>query len=461
MRLGYHRRRVDWFGAIVKQSKRFLAQERLAHAERAQLRDERLQALLRHARERSAFYRERIPDGPVALEGLPALEKPEMMERFDDLVCDPRLRRDDLLAWVETRTRDELFEDGYRVMTTSGSSGRKGLFVYDREGWAAIAGYMLRISAWQGMRPGIPRRRLALVGGASVTHMSCQGGASLRVGVHRVLTLPVTAPVDEQVAALNHFQPQFLNTYPSAAMRLAEEQEAGRLRLSLTAMSTSSEVRTPAMTERLAAAFGVEPYDVYATTEGLFGTECEQHDGIHLFDDACVVENVDGDGRAVPPGTAGARVLVTNLHNRVQPIVRLAVADVITLDPEPCPCGRTLVRAAAIDGRHDDVLSMRARGGGTATVLPAHFAVITRDRGVREFQVRQEPGGVRVLVVPCVAGDVELEARLRGAVTRALAEIGVDARVEVERCEALARRGGKAQIVVAAEDPLLAQPSEG
>ena len=211
-------------------------------------------------------------------------------------------------------------------MTTSGSSGRKGLFVYDKAGWAGIGGQFLRGSTWMGMTPSVPRRRLAMVRGAAVTHMSTQGSASMRVGVHRVLGLEITAPVEDQVAALNRFQPQFLNAYPSAAMRLAEEQEAGRLKLSLTAMSTSSELRTPAMTERIAAAFGVEPFDLYATTEGLFGFECERHDGIHLFDDASIVENVDEHGRPVPPGTPGARVLVTNLHNLVQPIIRLAVA---------------------------------------------------------------------------------------------------------------------------------------
>ena len=82
----------------------------------------------------------------------------------------------------------------------------------------------------------------------------------------------------------------------------------------------------------------------------------------------------------------------------------------MTMDPEPCPCGRSLVRAAAVDGRHDELLSLPARGGGTVTVLPAQFSAITRDRAVREFQVRQEPGGVRVLVVPCDDGDPELEA---------------------------------------------------
>jgi phenylacetate-CoA ligase len=371
-----------------------------------------------------------------------------MMARYDDVVTDRSLHRDELLAWIETRRRDEFFRGRYRVMTTSGSSGRKGLFVYDRLGWATIGGQFLRASGWMGLRPGIPRRRLAMVRGGSLTHMSAQGAASLRVGVHRVLGVPVTLPIEEQVAALNRFQPQFLNVYPSAAMRLAEEQEAGRLRLSLTGKSTNSELRTTAMTERLADAFGVHPFDIYATTEGLFGSECERHEGIHLFDDASVVENVDDDGRPVPPGEPGARVLVTNLHNLVQPIIRLAVSDVMTIAPEPCPCGRTLIRAAAIEGRHDDVLSLPARDGGTVTVLPAHFSVISRDHAVREFQVRQEDGGVRVLVVPCSDNDGELEARLGGAVAEALEAIGADARVAVERRAELARLGGKLQIVV-------------
>jgi len=449
MRLGYQRRRVSWFGSVLKQSKAFLAQERTPREELERVRAQRLERLLAHARERSAFYRERIPAGPVSLERVPPLGKDEMMSRFDDLVTDPSLRRDALLEWVETRERDEFYADRYRVMTTSGSSGRKGLFVYDQAGWAAIGGQFLRGSAWMGLTPAIPRRRLALLGGSSLTHMSTQGAATLRVGVHNVLGLPVTLPIEQQVAALNRFRPQVLNAYPSAAMRLAEEQEAGRLKLSLTAMSTSSELRTPAMTERLAAAFGVVPFDFYATTEGLFGYECERHDGIHLFEDVSIVENVDEDGRPVPPGEPGARVLVTNLYNRVQPVIRLAVADVMTMHPEPCPCGRTLVRAAAIEGRSDDVLALPARGGGTVTVLPAHFSVITRDRAVREFQVRQEPGGVRVLVVPCADGDPGLESRLRGAVSDALAELGADASVEVERCGSLARRGGKIQIVQA------------
>ena len=109
------------------------------------------------------------------------------------------------------------------------------------------------------------------------------------------------------------------------------------------------------------------------------------------------------------------------------------------------------MRAAAIDGRSDDVLSLPARAGGAVTVVPAQFAVVSRDRGVREFQVRQEAGGLRVLVVPCAGGDADadLEQRIGAAVGRAMDDLGADSPVLVERRGELARHGGKLQIVVA------------
>jgi hypothetical protein len=80
------------------------------------------------------------------------------MDHYDELVTDPRLRRDELLAWIERLKRDEFYLGEYRAMTTSGSAGRKGLFVYDEVGWRAIVGMFLRQSAWMGVKPRLPRR---------------------------------------------------------------------------------------------------------------------------------------------------------------------------------------------------------------------------------------------------------------------------------------------------------------
>ena len=456
MRIGYHRRRLADFAGGLRLARELAERERWPKERLRRHQQERLETVVRHAVAHSPFYRQRlagmVDEAPVELERLPTLDKSEMMERFDELVTDPRLRRDSLLAWVEGLGRDELYLGRYRVMTTSGSSGRKGLFVYDEPGWRAIMAQFFRYNAMVGVRPRLPRRlRIAAIGGASPVHMTRQVSATSSIGVHRVLSLPVTLPLEQLVEMLNRFQPEFMNVYPSVAMRLAEEQLAGRLHLSLANMSTSSEMRTPEMTERIVEAFGVRPFDFYGTTEGLWGCECEHHDGIHLFEDMTLVENVDADGLPVPPGEPGARLLATSLHNLVQPIIRLEIPDVLTLDPEPCPCGRTLVRTRAIEGRSDDVLEIPTQDGGRVTVHPLQFAPVTRDRGVREFQVVQEGPRLRVLVVPRASASGELEARLRDAVSRRLAELGVEEpKVVVERLDKLPRSaGGKLQLVVA------------
>lgn len=96
---------------------------------------ERLDTITRHAATRSRFYAHRfaglVPDsGPVDLHALPPLDKPELMEHFEEVVTNPTLRRDELLAHVESVTADVLFRDELRVIATSGSSGFRGLFVY-------------------------------------------------------------------------------------------------------------------------------------------------------------------------------------------------------------------------------------------------------------------------------------------------------------------------------------------
>src|SRR6185295_13642843 len=113
---------------------------------------ERLTDLVGHAVRHSAYYREALAgyDPAVGAGSLPALSKATMMERFDEVVCDQRLRRDALLRHVEQLRDDELYLDSYRAMTTSGSSGRKGLFVYDQGGWTTIAAQFLYFSAMVG-----------------------------------------------------------------------------------------------------------------------------------------------------------------------------------------------------------------------------------------------------------------------------------------------------------------------
>ena len=323
----YQRRHVADMAAALRLARAQMSRERGPRAELTRHQQQRLEVVIRHAATHSPFYRRyfaetgTLGDGPVELTRLPVLDKSLLMEHFDELVCDPRLRRDELLDWVGRTARDQPCLDRYRVMLTSGSSGRPGLFVYDAAGWRAIGAGLARGSTWLGLRPTLPRQRIAFVIAASPFHIGRQA-AAMPSGLHRVLILPVTLPLPRLVEALNKFQPSYLQAYPSAAMWLVDEQRAGRLRVSPRILVTAAELRTPEMTQRLQEVFGVRPFDLYGSSEGLFGYECEYHQGIHLFEDTTLVENVDADGQPVPPGQPGARLLVTSLYNLVQPLLR-------------------------------------------------------------------------------------------------------------------------------------------
>jgi phenylacetate-CoA ligase len=434
----------------VARARALVLTARAPRAERDPVRQQRLDALVGHARARSPFYRDRLrpPSGPVDLASLPTVDKATLMAHFDDVVCDRRLRRDALLEHLATGSVEPYLGE-YRVMSTSGSSGSPGLFVHDRGGWAAFVAQFLCVIDFTGdrlwERPG---RRVGVVSAVDPRHASSQVALSCaQLGLVRPRPLPATLPMAQIVAGLNEFQPDVLHGYASYVGLLADEQLAGRLRIAPRSVTSSSELLTPDMAARAEAAFGVKPYDFYATTEGLWAGQCAEHAGFHVLEEDAIVENVDADGHPVPDGEPGARVLVTNLANRVQPLVRYELPDVVTIDPEPCPCGRTLRRFRAVEGRFDDVLRLDG-----VRVHPLQFAALAADPGVREFQVRQQGRRLRLKIVPADGAPVaEVERRLREHVAAALRGLGVaDPQLTVETCTHLPRAaGGKLQLVVA------------
>jgi phenylacetate-CoA ligase len=403
---------------------------------------ERIEAIERHAVAHCALYRERGVDQP--------LDKATLMARYEDVVTDPRLRREDLLAHVESVDHDARLFGGMRVMSTSGSSGLKGLFAYDRDGWAAVSAGFMRVSRWAQTTPRLPRRKVGYVGPSGGMHMSRRLASSIGDGPHRMRVFPATLPLAQIARGLDAWQPEMLGGYPSMLAALAEEQTAGRLHIAPRRVMTSSELRTPAMTAAIERAWGSVPWDMYALTEaGILGAECEHHQGIHVFEDFLAVEVVDADGRRVPDGEVGHQMLVTSLDNRLQPTIRLAVSDMVALDSSPCPCGRPFARLRAIEGRTEDVLIVDG-----VLVHPLQFASFAVAPEVREFQVVQHGSRLTVRTALRDGADAQVVApRLEAELTEKLRRLGLESpHVRVETCDAIARdpaRMGKLKLIVA------------
>ncbi|MGF1464805.1 MAG: phenylacetate--CoA ligase family protein [Sandaracinaceae bacterium] len=407
------------------------------------LQQRRLERLVRHAAARSPFWARRLAGAlgskgqGVDLARLPAVDKAELIAELDRAVTVPGLRRAELDAHLaEVADRDVLFRGRYRVLTSGGSSGRRAVFVYGPADWRRFLAGVFRWSQLIGLHPGYPRPRVASVSAPDAKHMTFRGAASIDVGLFNALRLPATLPVPALVDALESFRPTYLFAYASMAALLAEEQLAGRLQLSLRGLCTTSELRTPDMTERIRAAFGVAPFDCYATTEtGIAAVDCEEHAGHHIFEDLCILEPVDARGRPVPDGQPGEGLLLTNLCNLTQPMIRVRVDDLATVSGEPCPCGRTLRRLVGLSGRADDVLRLPG-AGAPVEVHPIHLrSPLGGLRGLAEYRIVQRRAALELTAVPTRDADAEAlvrdaRRRLADALARAgVSGIGVDVRL--------------------------------
>src|SRR4029079_322769 len=145
----------------------------------------------------------------------------------------------------------------------------------------------------------------------------------------------------------------------------------GRLAIAPRMVAVGSEVLTEDADARIRAAWGHAPFDVYAATEGaIVASSSPAHVGMHVSEDLLVVESVDEAGDPVAPGELGHHVLVTNLVNRAQPLIRYELPDSIVMTDEPDPSGRPYARILRVDGRADDILRMPGATGGEVQVHP-------------------------------------------------------------------------------------------
>src|SRR5262245_29471716 len=417
-----------------------LARDRWSRERLLEHQRDALAALLHDAAERSPYYSDLL--GPparaetLALEDVPILTKPALMEHWDAVVSDPRLR----LAEVEKGC----VPDGYRVYSTSGSTGFRGLFVSSERDFATWVAVWLRGLARIGVTP---ESRIVGIGAPSALHISKQLATAIvgeRTGAPE---LSVVTPLDELVAALNTAGPDTVVTYSSIAGLLADEQLEGRLRIGPERVVVTSEVVTPEVRRRIAAAWGAGPIEVYATTEApMIASGALEHRGLHVADDYVIVEVADEENRPVPAGEAGARLLLTNLVNRAQPLIRYELSDAVALDPEPDPTGRPYTRIASIDGRSDDVLRMPGRGGREVAVHPYRMHAPFASRPVvRQYQVVHDRGGLHVRVVLRADAPLTTVDDIRAAFLAELESVGAIAPpVEVTAVPSIDREGGDA-----------------
>jgi phenylacetate-CoA ligase len=240
-------------------------------------------------------------------------------------------------------------------------------------------------------------------------------------------------------------RPALLEGYVGSMLELADFLEAEGLDVPpLTAVATTAAPLTTSVRRRLESFFDAPVYDQYRCSEfGWMAGECRERNGLHTFADLRLIEVVDDEGRLLPPGEVGDLV-ITDLTNRVFPLIRYRLGDRGALMAESCPCGVTLPLMRQPDGRSTDVLRLPS-GRSLNHRLMAMFSV--HPDSVRLFQIHQRADySIVVRVVPGAGHDSRVH--VEAAVEELRRRIAHEVPVSTEYVDDLPFTGGKIKYVL-------------
>lgn len=397
---------------------------------------ERLAEIVAYARANAPYFRRLYHGLPAVLtepSRLPVTRKPVLMASFDDWVTDHDVTHERVRAFVaDPDLIGARFLGRHTVATTSGTTGERGNFLMDDHSMTVTKALAVRmLSAW--LRPrdlfGLVAHggRIAMINATGGHFASAVAGVRLRKGserlARRVLVLSAHTPLAALVEQLNRFQPAILAPYASVGAMLAHEQEAGRLHIRPSLVVLSAEGLVAPEYDRIGRAFRAKVGHSYAATECPFLSYSCAKGWLHVNADWVILEPVDAEYQPTLPGEQSHTVLVSNLANRLQPILRYDLGDSVVQRPNPCPCGNPLP-AIRVQGRSGDVLAFPSVFGDPITIAPlAVTSLLARIPGIERFQVEQterttlrlrlraSAGHERELV--WVAGQAELATLLK------------------------------------------------
>ena len=388
--------------------------------------------LLKSSYEKVPYYREKYQK--VGLE--PGdIKKREEWERM------PVLKKDE----IRDHFRELLARDGEKRFliesTTGGSTGEPLKVLFDKR--IPQEAYGWRMMKWWGIEPGgdaayVWRRRRENWGRRKINEMLWWPT--------RRMELDASCMTEEKmrdfVGRFNRIGPALLQGYVGAIDHLASyiEDEQLKIQPPKAIWVTSSPVSS-VQRKRIERIFEAPVYDQYGCGEMFWlAAQCGERGGLHINYEGRYIEFVEENGRGCEEGQYG-RILITDLDNRLFPLIRYENGDRGRSLAGQCGCGVTLPMMGQVRGRMTEMIRLPDRscisGDYLTTIFDAYPEV------VKSFQVRQEADySIRLLYVPQGKG-AELQ-RVMGKVNEEVVKrTREQVPVRLEEVEEIPHREGK------------------
>jgi phenylacetate-CoA ligase len=293
---------------------------------------------------------------------------PNAIQSLDDLTRAPAYTVDDIRRSIEAHPPwgdyqafgpADAAHEPLRVYMSGGTTGKSRPTFYTQ--WDREVGAILTARALyrQGIRPG----DVVLNSWAYGTH---NGAWIFDEALHRWLSCVVlttgtgnVTSTERQVELAIEYGASAILTTGDYLLRLADvAREMGYDPARDLKIRALPNIGDRALLE---STFGVECFESYGFHEVQWvSVECPAHDGLHIFEDAFVVQIVDPEtGELLPDGEQGA-ICITELYKTGSPQFRYNIMDLSTLYPrERCACGSSLRKMAPFAGRADNMVKLR------------------------------------------------------------------------------------------------------
>lgn len=436
------------FAQLVFDAKTFVAQGSVRKADRQMrsneyldvrrlegLQLEKAMAMARHAYSRTSFYRRKYKEAGFSERDL------QLAENFVHL---PIVEKQDIRQAEEEFLTEGTKRRNRLPSTTGGSTGEPLRVYHDKS--SPVAAMWWRAYRWWGISPA-----------DNSAHIRRQSRTSREKLLHQIEWWPTreilldARKIDPEamhafVNQWNTVRPLLLNGYVDGVHEFAQFVVNEKIELAApNAIAVTASILRDTQRSFIEAALRAPVYDCYRSAEiPWIAAQCAERDGLHVMADIRLVEVLGDDGGRVDDGVSG-EVVVSDLCNRVFPLVRYRMGDRTSARVKNCSCGRSLPLIDAIDGRLVDILrspSGRMITGGMSTLFNRWPAA------VRHFQLHQMSD--YTITLRYVSGDsVEEAANAAHQVAQDLRLMLEDAiEVRTEAVDQIGHVGGKAKLVI-------------
>ncbi len=363
--------------------------------------------LLKHAKCNSPWHRERLahvnPEQMTVqdLHTIPVMTKQDAMENWDDIVCDSQLSREiaqsHLAKLRDGGIENPYYQDQYLFFATGGSSGQRGLFVWDWDFFMTGACITFRYQHRDETRkPIVGRKKAAVLVAPSPLHAS---NPLFTINVDPSMEPHLISgdrPIDTICQRLNKLQPTHLIGYASVIEELSHEALFGKLKIEPQRISTDSEPLDEEARSSIRKAWGVEVNNMWGCVEVcVAAVESDAHCGMFLAEDVNVFETVDENLHPTEDQNKVRKLLATNLYNYTFPIIRYVIDDVLLVgESQKDTKGYRVIKE--ILGRADDWFIYN----NLLRVHPMVFRhILGQEDEISEYQVEQTKQGAVIRIV--------------------------------------------------------------